>query len=78
VKYRDFRGVFCFAAYSETPNGDFNYRGATEHGVKLKRQHSPAAVGVKPSGGVKTLDGVLRMLDFGATRFGIRSTAVIH
>ncbi len=64
--------------YVKQASGDFNYRGATDHDVKLMREFSPAAVGVKPSGGVKSLDDVLRMIGFGATRFGTTSTAAIH
>jgi deoxyribose-phosphate aldolase len=60
-------------------HGDsYNYLGATEHDVALMRRYSSTQVGVKPSGGVRTLDHVLRMMELGATRIGTASTEAIY
>ena len=60
-------------------HGDsYNYVGATEHDVALMRRYSSTQVGVKPSGGIRTLDHVLRMVELGATRIGTASTEAIY
>lgn len=51
-------------------NGDYNYRGATEHDVKLMREHCGPQVGVKAAGGVRTHEDALKMIELGATRIG--------
>lgn len=63
--------------YVKQPNGDFNYRGATLHDIELMRKHSGSKVQVKCSGGVRTLDDLIRMKDAGATRSGATATAVM-
>jgi deoxyribose-phosphate aldolase len=54
-------------------DGNYNYQGATEHDVKLMRQHSPPEVQVKASGGVRDLDGLILVRELGATRCGTSS-----
>lgn len=62
----------------EGGGGGYNYRGATEHDVKLMKQHSSPGMGIKPSGGIRTLDEVLNFVALGATRIGTGSTFAIH
>jgi deoxyribose-phosphate aldolase len=58
-------------------NGDYNYKGATEHHLKLMRQHSAPEVQIKAAGGVRTLDDLLRVRELGVTRIGATATAAI-
>jgi len=51
-------------------SGDYNYKGATEPDVALMRKHSPANVGIKAAGGVRTEAEGLRMQELGCTRIG--------
>lgn len=51
--------------------------GATIEDVKLLRQHSPAAVQVKASGGIRTLEQALAFIQAGATRLGTGSTEAL-
>ena len=44
----------------------------------LMRRHCPPALGVKPSGGIRTLDRVLHFVELGATRIGTASTEAIY
>jgi len=55
-------------------NGDYNYKGATEHVLTLMRAHTAADVQVKAAGGVRTLDGLLRVRELGVTRCGATAT----
>ena len=45
--------------------------------IKLLRSTLPRGVGVKASGGIKTLEDTLRLLDAGANRIGTSSTRAI-
>ena len=65
---------FGFVKYGDS----YGYRGATEHDVALMRRYSSTNVGVKPSGGVRTLKQVLRLIELGATRIGTASTESIY
>jgi deoxyribose-phosphate aldolase len=58
-------------------NGDYNYKGATDHVLTLMRQHSAPQVQVKAAGGVRTLDDLLRVRAIGVTRIGATATAAI-
>lgn len=58
-------------------DGSYNYQGATEHDVRLMRQHSPPHVQVKAAGGVRDLDGLILVRDLGATRCGASATQAI-
>lgn len=59
------------------PDGSFRTSGATEHDVKLLRQYAPSQVGVKASGGIRTLAQAARFLGLGANRLGTSSTRAI-
>ncbi|MBI3004210.1 MAG: deoxyribose-phosphate aldolase [Ignavibacteriales bacterium] len=58
-------------------NGMYNYAGATDHHLGLMRTHSPASVGIKAAGGVRTLDDLLRVRELGVSRIGAVTTEAI-
>lgn len=58
-------------------NGDYNYQGATDHVLRLMREHSAPETQVKAAGGVRTLDDLLRVRGLGVTRIGATATAAI-
>jgi deoxyribose-phosphate aldolase len=51
--------------------------GATEHDVRLMREHCGQGVQVKASGGIRSYDDARRFVDLGATRLGTSSTKEI-
>jgi deoxyribose-phosphate aldolase len=63
--------------FVKQPSGGYDYRGATEHDLRLMRAHSPAHVQVKAAGGVRDLDGLLRVRELGCTRLGASATQAI-
>jgi deoxyribose-phosphate aldolase len=63
--------------FVKQPDGALLSRGATEHDLRLMRQHSPAQVQVKASGGIRDLDGLILVRDLGCTRLGTSATKVI-
>lgn len=63
--------------FVKQPSGDYSYRGATEHHLKLMRQHAGPGVQIKAAGGVRTLDDLLRVRELGVTRVGATATKVI-
>jgi deoxyribose-phosphate aldolase len=63
--------------FVKQPSGDFNYRGATEEQLRLMRRHCGPHVQVKASGGIRSLDDVLRFRALGATRIGTSATEAI-
>ena len=58
-------------------DGSYNYRGATEHDLALMRATCSAKVQVKAAGGVRDLDGLVRVRDLGASRCGATATAAM-
>lgn len=64
------------ADFVKTSTG-FGSSGATVHDVELMRRTVGAEMGVKASGGIRTLDDLLKMLDAGATRIGASSSVKI-
>ena len=64
------------ADWVKTSTG-FGSAGATPDDVRLMRSHTPPSVGVKASGGVRTLDDVLLYRGLGCTRVGCSGTAQI-
>ena len=58
-------------------DGNYNYKGATEHDLKLMRQNCSPKVKVKAAGGVRDLDGLIRVRDLGADRCGASATVAI-
>lgn len=55
-------------------DGKYSYTGANEHDIKLMRAHSDTKVQVKASGGVRTLDDLLKFKALGVTRIGATAT----
>lgn len=55
--------------------GNYNYQGATEHDLKLMRAFCSPRVGVKAAGGVRDLDGLIKVRDLGCSRCGATATA---
>ncbi len=64
------------AAFVKTSTG-FASGGATVHDVALMRRTVGSSMGVKASGGVKTLDDALAMIKAGANRIGASSSVAI-
>ena len=58
-------------------NGMYNYQGATDHHLKLMREHCAPNVQIKAAGGVRTLDDLLRVRAIGVTRVGATATQQI-
>jgi len=63
--------------YVKGPDNQYSYRGATEHDLKLMRQHSAPQVQVKAAGGVGNLDAILKVKAMGVTRVGTKGTRQI-
>ena len=59
------------------PDGSYNYKGATEHDLKLMRKHTDADIEVKAAGGVRTLEDTLKVRSWGVTRIGATATEAI-
>jgi deoxyribose-phosphate aldolase len=57
------------ADFVKTSTG-FSTSGATENDVRLMRQAVGESVGVKASGGIRSLDALRRMVEAGANRIG--------
>lgn len=58
--------------YVKTSTG-FAAEGANERHIKLMRENLPSSVGIKASGGIKTYEQALRMIQAGADRIGTSS-----
>ena len=58
-------------------DGSYNYKGATEHDLALMRAACSSKVQVKAAGGVRDLDGLIRVRDLGASRCGASATATL-
>lgn len=58
-------------------DGSYNYKGATEHDLKLMRKHSEPSVQVKAAGGVRTYEDTLTVRSWGVTRIGATATEAI-
>jgi deoxyribose-phosphate aldolase len=56
-------------------DGNYSYKGATEHDLALMRANVSERVQVKAAGGVRDLDGLIKVRDLGATRCGATATA---
>lgn len=63
--------------FVKQPDGSYNYAGATEHDLALMRAHVSASVQVKAAGGVRDLDGLIRVRDLGGSRCGATATAAM-
>jgi deoxyribose-phosphate aldolase len=60
------------ADFIKTSTG-FASTGATAEHVKIMRQSVPTAVGIKASGGIKTYDQAIQLIEAGADRLGTSS-----
>jgi len=58
-------------------DGSYSYKGATEHDLALMRASVSPKVLIKAAGGVRDLDGLIRVRDLGATRCGATATAAM-
>jgi deoxyribose-phosphate aldolase len=58
-------------------DGKYSYQGATEPDLRLMRASVSDRVQVKAAGGVRDLDGLIRVRDLGASRCGASATAAI-
>lgn len=65
------------ADFVKTSTGYHKSGGATAHAVRVMRDTVGSSVGVKASGGIRTLGVALEMLDAGATRLGTSSARAI-
>ena len=63
--------------FVKQPDGSYSYKGATEHDLQLMRASCSDAVQVKAAGGVRDLDGLIRVRDLGANRCGATATAAM-
>lgn len=65
------------ADFVKTSTGYHKSGGATVHAVRVMRDTVGPSVGVKASGGIRTLGVALEMIDAGATRLGTSSARAI-
>ena len=63
--------------FIKQPDGSYNYQGATEHDLALMRASCSEKVQVKAAGGVRDLDGLIKVRDLGGTRCGATATAAM-
>ena len=63
--------------FVKQPDGSYNYTGATEHDLALMRASVSPRVQVKAAGGVRDLDGLIKVRDLGGTRCGATATAAM-
>ena len=63
--------------FVKQPDGGYNYKGATEHDLALMRASVSAKVQVKAAGGVRDLDGLIKVRDLGGSRCGATATAAM-
>ena len=63
--------------FVKQPDGKYNYKGATEHDLKLMRATCSSKVKVKAAGGVRDLDGLMMVRDLGGDRCGASATVAM-
>ncbi len=63
--------------FVKQPDGSYNYKGATESDLALMRANVSAKVQVKAAGGVRDLDGLIKVRDLGGSRCGATATATM-
>jgi len=63
--------------FVKQPDGSYNYKGATEHDLVLMRASVSNSVQVKAAGGVRDLDGLIRVRELGCSRCGATATAAM-
>lgn len=69
--------VAAGADFVKTSTGFHPAGGATEHAVRLLAETVAGRLGVKASGGVRTLDDARRMIAAGATRLGVSGSRAL-
>lgn len=65
------------ADFVKTSTGFHGAGGASEHAVELMAKTVGAGLGVKASGGIRTADAALAMINAGATRLGLSGTRAV-
>jgi deoxyribose-phosphate aldolase len=65
------------ADFVKTSTGFHPAGGASPHAVELMRRTVGDALGVKASGGIRTWDDALAMVNAGASRLGLSGTAAV-
>ncbi len=63
--------------FVKRPDGNYSYQGATERDLALMRATCSPKVQVKAAGGVRDLDGLIKVRDLGGSRCGATATAAI-
>ncbi|HMO63823.1 MAG TPA: deoxyribose-phosphate aldolase, partial [Verrucomicrobiota bacterium] len=63
--------------FVKQPDGGYGYRGATGHDLALMRASVSSKVQVKAAGGVRDLDGLIKVRDLGGSRCGATATAAM-
>jgi deoxyribose-phosphate aldolase len=63
--------------FVKQPDGSYNYKGATDHDLALMRASVSGKVQVKAAGGVRDLDGLIKVRDLGCSRCGATATATM-
>jgi deoxyribose-phosphate aldolase len=63
--------------FVKQPDGSYNYKGATEHDLALMRANVSNKVQVKAAGGVRDLDGLIKVRDLGCSRCGATAMAAM-
>ncbi len=63
--------------FVKQPDGSYNYKGATEHDLALMRASVSAKIQVKAAGGVRDLDGLIKVRDLGGSRCGATATGAM-
>ncbi len=58
-------------------DGNLKSTGATEHDIRLMREHCSSAVQVKASGGIRSYADAQKFVELGATRLGTSGTEAI-
>ncbi len=65
------------ANFVKTSTGFHPAGGASEHAVRLMAETVGGRLGVKASGGIRTADAAVRMIEAGATRLGLSGTRAV-
>lgn len=63
--------------FVKQPKGGYDYKGATEHDLKLMRATCTSRVQVKAAGGVRDLDALMHCRDLGVARVGASATVAM-
>ncbi|ERF76134.1 hypothetical protein EPUS_01468 [Endocarpon pusillum Z07020] len=63
--------------FAEQQDGSYNYKGATVEHLKLMRKELGNNVQIEVAGGVRTLNGLIRVRSLGVSRVGATATKTI-